>query len=385
MDEQKFQNIIDRIAEGTANQEEVNAYINWLKQMSSEFEQDILVPFSKEDFNLELKSKIDSNIRWTTKDVHNTLKPVRLFKSYWKYIAAAIVILAMGIRLIMSPSIENGDNSVSAMERSYGAVLTLSDGTKIDLQSGIESKHFEDGKALIVSNKEGEIVYTDQQSKAIEKKYEKLNTLETSIGKTYKIRLPDGSRVWINAASKLSYPATFSAKERSVILEGEAYFEIANDKSRPFTVTTSTQKIVVTGTQFNIQSYSNNKYSKTTLFHGAVQVESGDLHNVVNLSPGEQLFHNANGIHVKTVDLNGVAAWKMGVFDFENDNLPDVLRTLSRWYDFDYEEIQNPILAKQLFNGRISKNSSLKEVLELLELTGAVRFKQEGRRVIIMK
>lgn len=212
-----------------------------------------------------------------------------------------------------------------------------------------------------------------------------LATITTPKGGEYHIILSDGTEVWLNAASTLKYPITFSAfGYRAVELKGgEAYFQVAKDRNRPFVVTSAGQQVLVLGTHFNINTY-NIEAIKTTLTEGAVRVSGKDAaKDTRTLVPGQQAVNNGKSIKVNTVDTDIELAWKKGKIQFARADLITVMGMISRWYDVEVSYQYYPADGK--FTGSVSRSTSISEVLDLLESTGEASFKIEGRRVLIMK
>jgi transmembrane sensor len=216
-----------------------------------------------------------------------------------------------------------------------------------------------------------------------------IQIMSTPKGGQYQIELPDGSKVWLNAASTLEYPVSLlESGERRVKLSGEAYFEITKDKKRPFVVETNQQTVQVLGTHFNINAYGDDESTKTTLIEGSVKVSVGGRRpglgqDGVVLKPNEQSINISSVIKVKHVDPNEAIAWKNGEFAFNNEPLSSIMPKLARWYDVDVS-YQNAEIAKKRLNGSISKFGKISEILAMLEITGEVHFKIEGRRITVM-
>jgi ferric-dicitrate binding protein FerR (iron transport regulator) len=210
------------------------------------------------------------------------------------------------------------------------------------------------------------------------------NTIETPRGSQYKIILPDGSNVWLNASSSLKYPVIFDGKKRNVELTGEAYFEVSKNKEMPFVVHTQTQDVQVLGTHFNINAYPDETETKTTLLEGKVLVSKGAESKM--MKPGEQVvnFNQSRILELSTMaDAAESIAWKNGLFLFNHNNLYSIMNQISRWYDIevDYEGDFN----KQYYSGTISRFGKVTDVLKTMELTGSVKFKIVGRRIVVMK
>ncbi len=216
-----------------------------------------------------------------------------------------------------------------------------------------------------------------------------LLTLYTPRGGTYKLTLSDGTLVILNAASSLKFPASFaSLKERSVQLTGEAYFIVKHNVKQPFKVQTASQVIEDIGTEFNVSAYTEEPEVKTTLLEGSVKVKAISRSvpgNDVVLLPGEQSTNNGHtAITVKQADTEEAIAWKRGEFMFTSQPLENIMNSISRWYDVEviYENEQ---LRREIFGGTISRFGKVSKTLRMLELTGHVHFKIEGRRVTVMK
>ncbi len=260
------------------------------------------------------------------------------------------------------------------------ATLTLANGKKVILGNTVNGKLASEAGVTISKTKNGELVYTAHAATA--KDESQFNTLETSKGEQYQVVLPDGSHVWLNAASSLKYPVVFAGKERIVELSGEGYFEVAHNKAMPFKVISANQTIEVLGTHFNVMAYPDEKAIKTTLLEGSVKVSNRSGSKM--LIPGQQSQVVGGSIDVvNNVDLEDVVAWKNGYFKF-NENLECIMSKISRWYNVDvvYQGKPDP---KLFFGGKISRTRDIAEVLKIMEYTGNVHFKIEGRRIIVMQ
>jgi ferric-dicitrate binding protein FerR (iron transport regulator) len=303
--------------------------------------------------------------------------------------AAAAVLLFMGLgayvwmarQKIASPGIMAHTNDI--LPGKEGAVLTLADGRQVVLDSlGNGVVAIQNGARVVLKN--GKLTYSsgDQSTGALA-----YNILSTPKGRQFQLTLPDGTRVWLNAASSLRYPATFSGNERRVAVTGEVYFEVAANSAMPFKVETGNgTAIQVLGTNFNINAYADAGVINTTLLNGSVKVMAGS--SGVLLKPGQQAqtgVHAGTQQDIKVInnpDLDKVMAWKNGFFNFENATLEEVMHQLERWYDIEvaYEK-QIPDIR---FGGKLSRDLSLESVLKSLEET-EVHFRiKEGRKLIVL-
>ncbi len=265
------------------------------------------------------------------------------------------------------------------------AILILGDGTKIvldDAQNGILANQ---GGNSILKAAEGELIYsfTEESVKPVDKSAELViyNTIETPKGGKFQVRLPDGSKVWLNAASSLRFPTSFSGTKRQVELKGEAYFKVAHDDSKLFEVNTRNQIVQVLGTHFNINAYADEPTVNTTLLEGSVRVSDVRTNISQLLKPGEQ-SQLAERIEIVSVkNTSEAVAWKEGYFQFNEADIETVMRQIERWYDVTVKyEGEIPLYR---FGGEIERSLSLLQVLKILEKT-KVHFRLEGREVIVM-
>ncbi|RYY09124.1 MAG: DUF4974 domain-containing protein, partial [Chitinophagaceae bacterium] len=298
-------------------------------------------------------------------------KIVPFYRKTWIRIAVAAVLIVGAVSTYKL--LDGGDRNpeitktrqVRASQVTSKAVLMLADGSAIALDSlpvGIVAK---EGTVDISQNVKGELAYKSSPAEPGKLIY---NTLKTSRGGKYKVMLDDGSQVWLNAASSLTFPAAFAGNERKVELVGEAYFEIAKDPSRPFSVSVAGKsEVQVLGTHFNITAYDDEKIIKTTLLEGSLKVSALKTRETKLLTPGQQAQVTSNG----RVDLNDkanvdeVLAWKNGSFHFDNASVEQVMRQLARWYDVDV--VYKSKVPARKFTGEIQHDLSLAQVLKLLE------------------
>lgn len=264
------------------------------------------------------------------------------------------------------------------------AILTLANGAKISLADSLSAEVVKQSGMQITKAANGQLIYKiSSPSTALANSNTAYNTIETPKGGQYQVLLPDGTKVWLNASSSLRYPVPFSVKERSVVLTGEAYFEVEKDKNRPFRVLSKTQVVEVLGTHFNVNAYADEQAVKTTLLEGAVKVQSLGLKVAKVLKPNQQAVLNTEGLSICEADTEMAVAWKNGYFRFNGEAIESIMRKVSRWYDVEVEF--KGVISNERFNGTVSSNKNINQVLEMLETTNAVHFKIEGRRIIVMK
>lgn len=254
------------------------------------------------------------------------------------------------------------------------ATLTLANGQKIVLTNNLKGKIATQGKTNISANNQNIVYQNTQQEDQVN-----YNSLTTARGEQspYPLVLADGTKVWLNAASSITFPTAFPGKERIVKLTGEAYFEVAHNSRQPFKVETNGQLTEDIGTGFDINSYTNEPAQRTTLVEGAIKV-NGQL-----LKPGQQSLLTNNNIKIAQANLKQVLAWKNGEFRFDGQQIGDIMRQLERWYNIDVQYEGD--ISKEEFLGAISRYKNISQVLHMLSYNGAVHFKVEGRRVTVIR
>lgn len=264
------------------------------------------------------------------------------------------------------------------------ATLTLSDGSEISLSDTKSGEITVEAGQRISKSDDGKIIYSLTTGKKTEKDIQSVqfNTIATPKGGKFNILLPDGTMVWLDAASSLRYPVNFVGNERKVELMGQAYFEVAKNKGKSFKVVTGNQEVQVLGTHFNVNAYSDQPAILTTLLEGSVKVAIRNTNLTQLLKPGQQSALEGKYFQVKEVDLDETIAWKRGFFVFDNDDVTTVLHKLERWYDV--EITSEGELDHIKIGGTISRDKNLSEVLRVLQLTRKIKFKTEGRRIIAM-
>lgn len=309
------------------------------------------------------------------------------FARYRWAAAAAILLLIVSSVFLLTNQKEKNTSVAKNTQRQLQqdrlpggdrAVLTLADGSSIVLDSAGNGMLAQQGTTEIIKKEDGQLLYNSQDNATEEIAY---NLLQTPRGGQYKITLPDGSKVWLNAASSLKYPVVFSGKERRVEITGEAYFEIAKDALRPFKVQLNQMEVEVLGTHFNINSYTDEETVRTTLLEGRVKITTTSESNFLQPGQQAQLKPSGNMKIVNDVNLEETVAWKDGNFQFENSDIKSVMRQLARWYDV---EVSYQGTINKHFIGGISRNVKLSQVLSMLQQTGEVRFIIEGKKIIVM-
>nr|WP_315423769.1 FecR domain-containing protein [uncultured Pedobacter sp.] len=261
----------------------------------------------------------------------------------------------------------------------YGATLTLANGRKVSLANASKGEIGRESGIIITKSGDGKLVYQVGEKVSDPNA---INTLSTARGETYQVQLPDGSLVYLNAASSLTYTTSLIQNgKRIVTLSGEGYFEVAKDKQHPFIVKTGRQEVEVLGTHFNISSYADDEVEKTTLLEGSVKLSASGNYKL--LRPGQQAKLSAGKITISETDTDLAVAWKNNEFVIESENIETIMKMISRWYNLEVVYIGEK--TTQRFSGQVSRFDKLSKVLEIVESTGEARFDLKGRTVYVSK
>lgn len=340
-----------------------------------------------------LQARIRQQIASTDEPV---LRPARKKYRWLPYVAAAALIVMVGSWLFYGETLLNPSPAVvQTVDIAPGgnhARITLADGRVINLDSvgtglltleqGVAIRKGENG--LITYEIPDEVSATDAPA---------FHTISTPRGGQYQVLLPDGTRVWLNAASTLKYPLRFAGEARVVELEGEGYFNVNEQWSRvggrltkqPFIVKTRKQEVEVLGTQFNVSAYADEPVVQTTLVEGSVRVATAAGGEApVMLKPGQQSSLHKGTIRIQTIDVEPYIAWKEGVFAFYDLNTHEMIRQIERWYDVQFDTTGMPADDSR-FSGEIRRDVPLSKLLDLMSRMAAPRYQIEGRRVIVYK
>lgn len=252
-------------------------------------------------------------------------------------------------------------------------VLTLSDGRQVALSDSLGSLQEQNGTTIENGNQS--LVYNPTDS-TIAMVY---NTIRIPRGAEYKLVLADGSQVWLNAESTITYPVAFQGETREVRLQGEAYFEIAKNKNQPFIVHTTQFDVQVTGTQFNVRAYPGEMES-ATLAEGGIQLEKGG--KTYTLKPGQQAYLEEEEVQVRKVNLESAIAWRYNAFSFEETPLEEIMNELARWYNIHVFYL-NPKVKELHFTAWFRRNCTLQEVIDILEKTGRINIELKGKTITV--
>ena len=324
---------------------------------------------------------------------------VPLYRRFGVVAAAAVLVLAVAGFWLLKNSIGINKAGKELAEKivpaSNKAVLVLSDGTTIELDSVLQNAITDPNGVTVINSAGSRLSYHDQApaDAAAPIAY---NTLKTPRGGQYRLTLPDGTQVWMNSASELRYPTSFREANRVVELSGEAYFEVAQNARQPFKVKANGTEVKVLGTHFNVHAYPDEPNTQTTLVEGSIQVSNptSDISKSANpnqrsaisksaiLVPGQQAVTTREDLTTRNANIKQVLSWKNGLFIFEEMKLEEVLREISRWYDIEVE-YRAPV-SEEHYGGVINRHSPLPKVLELLQENGIQHFKIEGRKILVL-
>ncbi|HQS25352.1 MAG TPA: DUF4974 domain-containing protein [Sediminibacterium sp.] len=314
--------------------------------------------------------------------------PIRKFVVLKKYFAAAaiIVIMLTGYWLWSKNETDFSNENLNKTSKvdfnpgKEGAILTLANGEQLVLDSSKNGTLALQGNTSIVK-RDGQIIYNGE---AVDNEILQ-NKLSTPKGKQYNIILADGTKVWLNAASSITYPTVFNANERKISVTGEVYLEVAHNPEKPFKVSINSPSgdegiIEVLGTRFNINTYMDENASKTTLLQGKIKLVTKSNNTI--LSPGQQVQIGVKGkiSTIDGVDLEEIIAWKNGFFEFNGEDIASVMRQISRWYDV--EVIYEGKIPKKEFGGKMGRDLKLSQVLKILDKYG-VHFRIKDGMIIV--
>ena len=382
MDKALLAELTQRFVSGTATDEEKALLHEWYDAADKEEIELVFLP--NRETEDDVKKRIMAGLQ--TAIEQEPKAPTRHIGYYARWIAAAAVLVAVSItgfyfwKGYKTRRAAVGEVQVAASQKDLlpggnKATLMLGDGSKLNLEAAVNGV-IRKVAGTVIDKQDGLLRYKVSATDPAPE----MNTIQTPRGGQYQVILPDGTRVWLNAASSLTYPTAFTGGDRTVQLKGEAYFEVADNKDKPFKVMVDKMRVNVLGTHFNVMAYDDENEIKTTLLEGAVTVtEDGASHL---MKPGQEgrLDRSTDAFKLLNVDVDKAIAWKNGVFQFGGTTIESVMRDIVRWYDVDVEYQGR---TDQHFTGTISRSVNASEVFKMLELTGAVHFTIEGKKVIV--
>jgi len=354
-------------------------------------ESDVNEKYFSEERSKELLQNILDSEEIVKEESLQKVIPIRKKIQWMKYAAiASLVLIGIIVGILMNNDKKTVTTEIANIDQeiipgSDKAILELADGTVLDLNNNNKGDIFEKNGLVISKTADGQIVYNASNSSGGKNTSFAYNKITTPKGGQYQVILPDGSKVWLNAASSLKYPEVFTGNERKVELQGEGYFEVASDKTRPFKVVSKGQVVKVLGTHFNINCYDDEPLVKTTLIEGLVEITENSNHSSILLRPREQAsLGNSHKFEIAKNNIESAVAWKNGFYRFQGAKIDQVMRELSRWYNVEIE-VENK--SKELeFWREIYRNSSITDALEILSyfnLNYKVEQSKENKKILI--
>jgi ferric-dicitrate binding protein FerR (iron transport regulator) len=378
-DNERYQQLAHKWAAGTLTPEERRELEDWYQRDQDQLvEVPSSVAMTEEEHERRLLAAIHRKIGWEAPVI-----PLRNYRRPLRWIAAAAIILVLltGAYFLRRPGKEIAATPAAIAKYKgdvapghNGAILTLSNGQQILLDSTANGAVAKDGKVQLI-RKDGQLIYKGTQDELV------YNTVTTAKGRVWSISLPDGTRVWLNSASSIRYPLAFTGKDRTVEMTGEAYFEVVHNATQPFKVKVGDQYIEDIGTSFNVNGYTDENAVRTTLLEGAARVRTTDANNI--LRPGEQatVTTGSQTIRVQPGNIEEAIAWKQGFFNFQHADIKTVMRQLSRWYDVN---VEYKVIPDDTFSGEMGRNLSLAQVLDILQTTHVHFMIKEDKTIIIL-
>lgn len=373
MNRELINTLIDKYRNGSASEAEKQTLMRWYRQAG---EEESVFPGDEHEVENQMLKRLQLDIKGRDRQIN------------WRrwYVAASLVaVFSAGILLFKNQAFKHPEQTAEhgkmIIPGGNKAILTLANGTKISLTDAQQGDVANQSGIRVTKTGEGELLYVvGNRKQTVGEAIIEYNTIETPRGGQYQLRLPDGTAIWLNSVSSIRFPVNFtSLKERRIELKGEAYFEVAADKMRPFRVIAGTQEIEVLGTDFNISAFPDEPVSRTTLLSGAVKVLSGGSSAL--LKPGQQA-EARGGIEIKTVDPSEVVAWKNGYFRFDDERLESIMRKISRWYNVDVS-FADESLKNEQFATAARRSTGISELLRSMEQTGNVKFDIKGSFITV--
>ncbi len=381
--------LIAREMSGSLSQQEKEQLGKWLNnsELNQHLHQRII-----DSGNLAKRNSLFENVNtekaWNkVSEVFVTPRKRHLFPRLVRYAAAVMIPIIIGIPayLYLNEKPQKIAQTVAEVETgTHNTVLIMANGENVNLDN-IGTQNLVEKDGTVIKNINDELNYSRQSLKNTKKTL--LNTLIVPQGGEYNLVLSDGTRVFVNSMSKLVFPVSFTGLKRELTLEGEAYFEVAKNESKPFIVTIRGLQVEVLGTSFNIKAYPNDNKSFTTLVEGKVKLKSDCQTSKISfLEPDQQAIYDPSttGIVVKKVDAKQVVQWITGKYSFTNQPLDEIMKTLSRWYDFNYQ-FEDESLKNIKFEGGLNKYECIDPILDIIKKTGKVKVSVKGKEILISK
>lgn len=374
--------------------EQQQAFLTWLREADEEAIMHVAMAYEDMVHASAVATQPDERLvaliekRLDAADGLQTAPRIPLYRRAWlRYAAAIFILLGIGTYVWFAQNHKPSQVQPVVVKKDKApggnkAVLTLADGSRIMLDSAANG-HLSQQEGVVI-DKQGAVLSYSHDGKVATEAPVRYNTLSTPRGGQYQLSLPDGTKVWLNAASSITYPTVFTGTQRKVEVQGEAYFEVTKNEKMPFIVYVNNKaEIEVLGTEFNVNAYADEASISTTLLLGSVRVQSNNAGTILKPGQQAQLQASRTGITIQQPDLDQVTAWKQGYFNFNKLALSDAMRQIARWYDVEiiYDDNIPPIL----FYGEVQRDLSLNQVLNVLSGMG-VRFElQAGNKLHLSK
>ncbi|MGE7777658.1 FecR family protein [Chitinophaga sp. NPDC101104] len=387
MSNARIQYLVNRFFEGASSEDERQELADWVNRSASDAALQSVLEEAWRNYEPSAPDRQlgEAAMERVYARISDETDRTRMRIAWWKPAAAAAVLFLAGLgiwkgtRTAQEP-LANVQEEVAndVMPGGEKAVLTLSNGRQIVLDSAANGLLAQQGGTSVNKLSNGQLVYDGEDNREGEIVY---NTMTTPRGGQYRLTLPDGTKAWLNSASSITFPTAFAGASRSVTITGEVYLEVAKDEKMPFTVKANGVDIAVLGTHFNVSAYPEDGAVRTTLLEGKVKVSTAAGSRTI--APGEQAQAGNGRLDVhQHVNLDQVMGWKNGRFVFEGEPIARVMNQLSRWYDVEVGDIEQ---VDDRFYLDLPRSKKLSDVLKALELTGKVKFKIEGKKIVVMK
>lgn len=385
MNPEQFRILIARYNSNTATTAERALVENWYEQFSGHE-----ISAEAADLKEQLYSGIKKHIADNQQPVQASLKtvqvPLKKGRKLYSWIAsAAVLCIVFSIAVLYLKPVRRINNSLTSSKQinqispgTNKAILTLADGSKISLSDAGNGQLAKQAGVIVTKTKNGGLVYQVIGDDQTTPKY---NTISTPRGGQYQLLLADGTKIWLNANSSLTFPTAFPGTTRKVQLKGEAYFEVAKDKSKAFFVETTQTQIRVLGTHFNITAYADENSQQTTLLEGSVELSKGIEKSI--LKPGQQARTVGSSGQISVRDLENAdeaIAWKNGYFQFEKSDLHSLMRQISRWYATDV--VYEGTMPEKEYSGKIPRSVNVKTLLDMLAYSGIHCYIENNKIVV---
>jgi len=392
-----IQELISKYGQGLLSEAEKKELDNWYHSFDDQQTVVSDIPQGSEE---DLLERIAFRLQASMAGEENQMEPVtgKASRRWYKPAVAVLIFLLLSGTiyyfiqtenttqqqpLVLSAPVPAGDVAPGGTK----AILTLDDGSVIVLDSANNGILGEQGEVEVKKLDNGLVAYQSNKDAAVAADKIFYNTISTPRGGEYQVTLSDGTKVWLNAASSIRFPTVFNDNERRVQMTGEVYFEVAHNSAKPFKVSAGKSTVEVLGTHFNINAYDDELQVRASLLEGSIKVfdeDETDQQQMKILRPGQQarMLKSGRISVVNNIDTEEVMAWKNGLFVFKSTDLRSIMRQIARWYDVDIEYKGS---VGMQFTGQITRNNNVSKVLEMLELTEEVKFKVEGKHVIVSR